>query len=194
MNQITLEKIVTGNPFHDYPQLKSIWPEPYLSIATEAVLDDIKIQNQVDIGEIFLIKKNDSVIGITGYFHWDTETSKDNSGFSNAVGLRWHGIVDEYRGERISKEAISLVLHSVISKYPSIETLIELVPVNPYGNKLRPHFEHLGFVPIGNPEEYDWAEDLWQQYHLPIENFIKHISSPLTTEIKRSVIPNKISP
>lgn len=172
MLNVSLLKVVDGNPFLEFTQLQNIWPEPYLSIAMEAIIEDLRDQNIRDIGEIFLIVRNQNIIGISGYFPWVDENTDGKTVQPNAIGLRWHGLIEEFRGSNLSKDVIKLVLESALHKYPQVTTLIELVPLTQYGHKLIPHFEKLGFGPVGTEDRYSWAENSWQQFHLDIQKFL----------------------
>jgi L-amino acid N-acyltransferase YncA len=160
-----IERLISGDPFSDHPQLGHIWPEPYASIAREAVTEHLAEQDDYDIGGIYLIKEDSDVIGITGYFLYDTEAT--------VLGLRWHGLVPEQRGKGYSPRILGMVLIEALARHPRAETLIELVPVTTYGETLEPHFKKMGFTPVGDTEKYEWAEHSWQPYHLEIANFLK---------------------
>lgn len=165
---INIQPIHKGNPFQQYPQLLTIWPEPYISIVQEAIIEDLEIDSQdiplYDIGGIYLIEHNNYVIGITGFFITTHEPEE--------IYLRWHGVISNQRGNGYSKEALTLVLKETLAKYPNATTIIELVPMNDYGLPLIKHFEKLGFLAVGDMEKYDWADHYWQPYHLNISQFL----------------------
>lgn len=170
---ITIKQIFSGNPYKTYPQLQKIWPEPFKTIAEEVVDEHFQLEKDdpnFDIGGMYLIYKNDHVIGITGYFLYNEEVTE--------IGLRWHGIIPEERGNNYSEIAMNQVLEQAKWRFPQVTTLIELVPQTEYGIPLEKHFKKLGFNPVGEKEVYDWSEYSWQPYHLNIKLFLeKNIKS-----------------
>ena len=67
---ITLKAFNT-DPFSIYPQLKTIWPEPSNSNIQAGYGLDIKNMQDyphLDWGMMFLIEKDNEIIGITGVF------------------------------------------------------------------------------------------------------------------------------
>lgn len=177
ISSLNITKTLTGNPFVDHPQLNEIWADPYRSIAIEAITEDLASAEEVDIGSIFLIKSDDKVIGITGYYIYDyepNELSPKVSATKCILGLRWHGLVPDQRGSGFSKEVIKMVLAEARSKHPEASTMIELIPVNPYGETLKGHFNRLGFKSVGAIEKYEWADNFWQPFHLDIDRFLKN--------------------
>lgn len=162
---LSIEKLTAGDPFGTYQDLGNIWPEPFASIAREAVAEHLNEQDTYDIGGIYLVKKDEDVIGISGYFLY-TENA-------TTLGLRWHGIVQSHRGHGYSKQVLRQVLLEATASHPQATNLIELVPLTPYGEALEPHFEKLGFRSVGEPEKYEWAENYWQPYHLAIRPFLE---------------------
>lgn len=87
---------ISNSVFEQNPELLSIWEgelsESFVE-ATEAFVNGLD-----DLGEIFLIKKQNELIGITGYWPLDT--------LVKSVGLRWHGIVKEKRGNNYGHESL----------------------------------------------------------------------------------------
>lgn len=159
-----IEELLTEPPFQAHPQLLAIWPEPFCRIMQEAVTDDLTVKDQYDIGGIYLIARAGEVIGITGYFLYEHDAS--------TLGLRWHGFVPSHRGQHYSEPIIAQVLRAAIEKHPQARTLIELVPLTDYGKPLERHFKTLGFQPVGDCEQYDWADNHWQPYALDIHAFL----------------------
>lgn len=176
---ITLEKVIHENPFEKYPQLQNIWPEPFKTTAMEATVEHFDLSKNypdIDIGNIYIIKHQNDVIGITGFYIYTEDDSfkEYNPNMSN-FGLRWHGIISEQRGKGYSELAMILVAKEISNLYNKAEKLIELIPQTTYGNPLKKHFEKLGFTSFGQVENYDWSEYAWQPYELNIPAFLnKH--------------------
>lgn len=86
-----------GNPFERYPQLQTLWSPELVLLAREAIDEAFLDQSEgIDCGTVFLVvdpDKADEVWGITGFLPWP-----DGAGVLQRVGLRWHGLVVEYRG------------------------------------------------------------------------------------------------
>ena len=159
--------VYTGaNPFRDYPQLRSIWPEPYRSLAEGAVVEHLDLLPEVDIGDIVLIMKNDVVVGISGYFPFNEEYTD--------FGLRWHGVIPEFRGQGISRAALSQVAALALRRFPEGDHLIELVPLNAYGDGLVEYFQRIGFRPHGETERYDWADHDWQPHRIKLSELAEN--------------------
>lgn len=145
---VGLVEVQAGNdPFEDHPSLKSIWPEPYGSAAAYA--------SRVDsgTGEIFYIVRDQDVVGITGLFLDDTNTSD--------IFLRWTGIVPGLRQGGLAREALRQLTALCKAEHPERTRLVELVPDNEYGHRVaKPFFEKVGFIPEGIPvptgEDSDW--------------------------------------
>lgn len=163
------------DPFADFPQLNTIWPKEYGDIAREAVTEEmqrIHAGKYKPDGQIYLIKDDHEVIGITGYFGWHAN-----------VGLRWHGVIPSHRGQGASTMALRWLLTDVYRERPDAEFLIENVPQSEHGKtNIEPYFHKLGFRPVGALESYLWSPDLWQPHHLEIKSF-------LANEIKKERTP-----
>jgi hypothetical protein len=126
-----------GDPFSEFPQLRTIWPEPYATAAAEASAADAWT------GDVWLVcKDKTNVIGITGIFI-DPEYEED-------VFLRWHGIVPSERGTGAAKAAL-LETYRILGR----KRLVELVPDNEYGwTVVQPFFLSMGFVRDGDAQDY----------------------------------------
>lgn len=96
----------TLNPFSFYWRLNKIWNTDLTLQAREATGE----WQVGDIGEVYLIKLEDKVIGITGW--WPIT--------STIMGLRWHGVSKSYRAIGVSKEALKLL----IAKLPEEATTL----------------------------------------------------------------------
>lgn len=181
MKNITIESILDEPSYHakkifdTYPQLKNIWPLPFTETMQEAVTEDLHLakEYEFDFGNIFVIKKDNNVIGITGFFVDDGSGTRQNYNENTTeIYLRWHGIIYEQRRQGISEYVMQLLLEQAGQRYPQVETLIELVPLTDYGKPLEEHFKKLGFIGVGHPENYDWSEYDWQPYHLNVPHFL----------------------
>lgn len=157
MNALTLQDVVDGNPFTQYPQLRAIWPAHFTDIAEEAAQDAIAHMPFADVGGLYLVKLGDQVIGITGFFYCESEFEPF---------LRWHGIIPAERGKGYSREAMRQVAARIKAKLPEARGLTELVPQNEDGPAIAAHFERLGFVKSGPAETYDWSTHPWQPVRL----------------------------
>ena len=157
---LTLREVETGtNPFEDHPQLRSIWPEEFQTIA-EDITEDELVLGPTD-GPILLIEDEGEVIGITGAFVWP-----DNF---NEMGLRWTGIVPERRRDGVATLALAELIEYVKSKDYTITALVELLPNNDYGDKIKPFFKSFGFEKRGEPEYFDWLGTEGQEYVFYVE-------------------------
>ena len=163
---VSIEAVSTKglNPFKEYPQLNTIWPQPYLGIATEVIDEHFAVADTHYIGAVLLIKKEGTVIGITGFVPFDNELVN--------FGLRWHGVVPEERGKKHSEKVLEMVAQTLTALHPTAQLLTELVPQSEYGRPLEKHFQSLGFKKVGEPEKYDWSDDQWQGYSLDIAEFL----------------------
>ena len=152
-----------GNPFHKYPELKSIW-EPELSrIAIEAIDENFQLANDhpdADLGHIFLIcirdNNKEKPIGISGYF----PSKEDFSEFT----LRWHGLLEDYRGMGYSKKVIESISSYILKKYPNAKEIIEFMPIKESYKEVEQYFNNMGFQKVGSPETVEWSNHQWQSY------------------------------
>lgn len=156
MNDVGIRLYRGQNPFAEWPALRSIWPEPHRSLAEEAVVEHLQQMKDVELGDIQMILLDGRTVGISGYFPYDAEGTN--------LGLRWHGILPEVRGQGISAKALQLVARRAIERFPQAGNLIELVPLTDEGEVISSYFSKLGFAPVGEPETYEWAEHAWQPY------------------------------
>lgn len=159
---ITIEPLTT-NPFINNPELLKIWPEKSSKIVHEITLETLE-KNEPGI---FLIKKEEQIIGLTGYFLMD-ETMEN-------IGLRWHGIVQSQRRKGYSEAAMTLVMQEVKSLYPQSSYLVEYVPVTDYSSYIVKHFVSLGFKRFVDPGPQDWTDNMIQGYRVDMNEFLlKH--------------------
>lgn len=172
MNNIYLEKFIWNqeNPFDKYPNLQDIW-EPDLFIIAKEAIDESKERflEGCDEGEVFLIKDDKKVIGITGYFPYEETYSH--------FFLRWHGILPEYQKLGISKKIIETIIQYLEKNYDNFSTIKEFMPIRESYKKTEEYFLKIGFKKIGEPEVVDWSKDLWQnfEYQLPQKKLRNHI-------------------
>lgn len=173
---IILKEVTSGKPYEEHPQLKTIWPSPYIELAMEATEEHLLLKKEypeLDIGKIFLILEDENVIGITGYFIYTEDDSfKPYNKAQTHFGLRWHGILPEHRNHKKAKLAFTKNIEQIIKHYDNPLYITELVPKTEYGEALFRHFSTLGFIISGNPEKYDWADFKWQPITLNIQQFI----------------------
>lgn len=162
----------TENPFFAYPALKAIWPPLSQAIAEEATEETLAAEED----GIFLIKKDNQVIGMSGYFIIDNPEE---------AYLRWHGIIPSERQKGYSKEALTLILQEVQKDIPEAKRLVELVPVTEYSGYLIEHFERLGFKPRGTPQTMDWTPNLLQEYVVDIADFLKKYAPSGSSKAKQ---------
>lgn len=142
MSQIDLVLVNQPNSSILYPKLKTIWPEPYASEAFQCLDEDY------EDGQIFYIKLNNKVIGMTGYW-------QDHSFSSDLVHLRWTGIIKKYRGKGYARDALIQLArlikgaHLAFGDLSFMPCLVELIPDNEYGRTIvAPFFKKLGFEEI----------------------------------------------
>ena len=144
---------VDADAFGTYLELATIWPEPYNQMAREACIED------ANTGEVFYIKYNDQVVGITGLFD-DPEFAKD-------ICLRWHGVLPTHRRLGIGEAALFRLLQEVKPKiYPSRKRIIEFIPCTEYGLALRPFFSRCGFNGYGPLVDLGYGGHLWKPVYL----------------------------
>lgn len=156
---ISLQEVFSGNPFADHPQLRTIWPAEFAVIAEEAAVESLEEAKHGDIGGLFLVAKDDQIIGITGYFYCED---------IDEPFLRWHGIIPAERGNGYSGIALRQVVDRIKDKLPAARGLTELVPQNGAGPEIEKHFVSLGFTRNGVQEKYDWSPYAWQPIRLDL--------------------------
>lgn len=163
------------NPFQEYPELRGIWADRLLSqLAEEGAIEAIEISAECEIGGIFLIRRDDELIGITGFFPYVGYISKAarHKTSIHEIGLRWHGILPAFRGMGYSTIALSLVAAEAKKRYPEAITMVEIVPQDHNATNIERHFVKIGFKAKGDLEQYDWHPAKWQPYHASIDRLI----------------------
>lgn len=168
-------KLCTTNPFIDHPQLKNIWPEFSSNIAQEEIAKSIEKQEK----GLYLILYEDKPVGITGYF--DLEYPE-----GAYWGLRWHGILSEFRGKGISEKALYITALELKKHQPEVYGLVEYIPHTEYSGYIFKYFERLGFEPLAEPETVDWAPHKIQAYGTPVDDLID-------LGVSRKIIPTTAS-
>jgi GNAT superfamily N-acetyltransferase len=154
INLQLIDTAIAGDLLHAL--VYNIWPEPY---AQDAYLVTVEDGKRKPTGNVFAIRyvrpgvglRN---VGITGYFDIDND--------KGIAYLRWTGLLPEYRGRGIFREALRQLVLQLKGANPSISALVELVPDNEYGHSIVvPAFERVGFkrndsirIPAG--EDADW--------------------------------------
>lgn len=156
--KVTLqEPAACSNPFEDYPQLRTIWPDPaHQQVAEEAAVEDLVAGPQC--GPVLLILADSEVVGITGLFPWP-----DDFRF---MGLRWTGVIPSRRREGICENAVRQLFDYADREDWSCKGIFEILPCTEYGNSLKPFFIELGFKPFGIPQYHDWLGSEGQDYLL----------------------------
>jgi hypothetical protein len=153
---VRLEEVCDGNPFANHPQLRTIWPDAY---ASRAEADSVRCIERPEGRKVFLIiGEANRVVGITGYYFFN----------DNALGLRWHGVVNCMKRHDYSTIAMNLLCAQGKADHPEREALIEVMPFNAVERLDKPFRRH-GFLLFGDPAEYDWLmPGLWQAYRRPL--------------------------
>lgn len=169
---ITIVDYSGSNPFEEHPQLKSIWPKELYDLAVAGVTESLDIIGEYEIGNIYLIKENDEIVGLTGFYPYEGLGPRGSFAYEDVkhLGLRWHGVIPERRGNGISSAAFSLMLEQAGIKFPNAKRIVEIVPDHENAGIIRRHFEKLGFQKDDTPpKKYDWSEYSWQGYTFPIK-------------------------
>ena len=145
MSSITLERVPAGNPFADYPQLRTIWDREWAAhVEADTVADLDKGADDPAGNRVLLVRdEQSSVIGITGFYLLPRRL----------VGLRWHGIIPDQRGRGYSKQAFEQVckLAKDTTNALAVGEYIEMA--DPKAQDLIRHFTALGFSPAGEPAD-----------------------------------------
>lgn len=146
MSSITLERVHTGNPFADHPQLRTIWDREWAShVETDTIADLEKGEADPARNRVLLVcDEKTQVIGITGFYLMPRRL----------VGLRWHGITPDRRGRGYSKLAFQKV-RQLASETTNALGVAEYVEMSdPKAKDLIRHFTALGFTAAGEPADY----------------------------------------
>jgi hypothetical protein len=142
---LRLLKKGTSCPFETHPDLETIWSSQLAALAKAAINDWLQLPN--DTGEVFLIQYFDYpidwVVGITWW--WPLDDTR--------AGLRWHGIIEEYRSRGLSKKAIRELCNLLPHEFSElVEVTMSDQPVE--------HFFALGFVEVVDERQKEELFDL----------------------------------
>lgn len=142
---LEIRRVTAGNPFVEYPQLRSIWHSGlHAHIEADTVSDLAGGMVDMARNHVFLVLAEGQVVGITGFYvlaPWQ-------------VGLRWHGIVPEARGLGYSLGAFRLLCSEVTNAFHEARVIVELVEMSDEkAPQLIQHFRALGFQPLGIPRD-----------------------------------------
>lgn len=148
---ITIHKLVPPENrtlFVENPELNDIWEAPaHQQEARESYEEwDTRIYPNESTGEVFSIKKDDSTIGIIGWFEYGD--------IPDVLRLRYYGIVPSERGNGYGEIAMKLFLNHVSCVAPAKYIwLSESVSVNrPAYGQIKSHFKKLGFTEFDDPD------------------------------------------
>lgn len=163
------------NPFEDYPEFKKIWPEFSSNLAQEVIAKSIEKKED----GLYVILYNDTPVGMTGFFDLEYPEGK-------YWGLRWHGVLPEYRGKGISEHALYITAMELKKHHPECIGIVEYIPHTDYSNYIFKYFERFGFQAWAEPETVDWAPHKIQAYGINLDELIDF-------GVKRKVIPSSLS-
>jgi GNAT superfamily N-acetyltransferase len=146
---VTLSRITAGNPFADFPLLRTIFVGDRAAHVEADTLGDLAKGNAAPFrNQIYLIRDaRGAVVGLTGLFC----PYGDAGSRHETLALRWHGIAPEHRGKGYSMAAFHAVCDVARRTFPAAHSLIELVPMadQANGDKLVRYFGALGFEADG---------------------------------------------
>lgn len=162
--QISLIEVVDGNPFNLHPQLNALWPDDLLQVAIESVDEYLHQRPLCEQGTLYTINLDDKVIGVTGYFPYWENKSVGTLDELDSFGLRWHGVIEAYRGNGYAKQAMSEVAKVILEKHQEAKFLYELMPIDQDATHRDQYFRAHGFLPHGPQEKFSWHDKLWQPY------------------------------
>lgn len=164
------------DPFAQYPALTRIWPEPSQELAQEATVEALAaVPPDVFCGVYLAVLKTDraasgqAVVGMTGFFVTNEQDVVDSD---KHVYLRWHGVVPEWRGMRLSGQMLALVVKEIRKYIPEALSLTESIPQTEHAAYLPAHFEELGFVRTGEPYSPDWSPHELQDWNLNLKSAV----------------------
>jgi hypothetical protein len=132
------------SPFDTYPELNTIWSPEHTALARAATDDWLQTDDSGEICLIECIADTGVVIaGITGW--WPLDKTR--------AGLRWHGVVEQYRMKRISRGAIRRMCNTSLLDFDQlVEVTMSDAPVD--------HFLAVGFVEVTDEKEKEELFDL----------------------------------
>lgn len=146
---LALSRVTAGNPFAEFPLLRTIFAGERAAHVEADTLNDLAKGN-ADLfrNQIYLIRDADgTVVGLTGLFC----PYGDRGSRHEILTLRWHGIVPAYRGRGYSTAAFHAICNTARQTFPAAHSLVELVPMadTAKGDKLVRYFGALGFETDG---------------------------------------------
>lgn len=146
LQKVSLHKLLPPKNrtiFERHPRLNYIWQIQAMQERAEKSYCEWDTEDKT--GEIFLILKNKSPIGITGW--WPDEKIHE------LLRLRWHGILPEERGRGYSETALTLLLQRLSSiappQYLYLSESVSIKRVD--AAQVQRHFEKLGFKAFDDP-------------------------------------------
>lgn len=114
--------------------LEVIWDRPLSRTLMKAATHCSLVDSETGL---YFITLGGKIIGMTGFFVDPAEPLDPEE-----VGLRWHGIKKEFRGNGHSQKAIDLIADFVRHFYPESTYLTEFAPTDSRAIK---HFIEVGF-------------------------------------------------
>lgn len=147
---ISLIGVASGNPFEDHPALRTIWA-PALGLHAETdTVADLALGRDRDPhhNNIYLIQnESGQVVGVTGFYQPMNDPE--------VLGLRWHGIIPEYRGRGYSHASIEAVCLIAATQNQNAKSIIEYVSMDDAEEaaKLAKHFQNLAFFFDGDAQD-----------------------------------------
>lgn len=114
--------------------LELIWDRPLSRTLMQAATRCSLVNSE---SGLYFITLGDEIIGMTGFFVDHAEPLDPEE-----VGLRWHGVKKEFRGNGYSQAAISQVVDLVRHFHPKSTYLTEFAPTDSRAIK---HFMTVGF-------------------------------------------------
>lgn len=146
MQTVSLARVLSGNPFADHPQLRTIWEDRGWADHVEAdTLSDLaKGDADPASNRVFLVcDQSGAVVGITGFYLLP----------KRQIGLRWHGIVPEWRGRGYSKLAFLQVCRIARETTNALDVAEYVEMADPKAESLIDHFKALGFKTYREPAD-----------------------------------------
>lgn len=151
------------NPFRKFPILRTMWSHDDATLAEQAIDEAFADwrENATDYGKIYLIFSSDTdlIMGLTGFLPWVQ---------SECVGLRWHGLLNQYRGTGLSLEVMDTMRMLAHARYPTAAWFVEYMPEKDSKGELGSYFERAGFQKCGPLESVSWSQKRWQEYRCDI--------------------------
>ena len=148
-------KLINSENFDDYHPILSLEKD-----LGDGYIDDIKnycglIPSHYeghpppnsDNWKIFLIKKDNTTIGITGFYKLGMSPKNPNE-----YWLGWFGILHEYRGSVVSKEATDALIEIIKNENPKFKKLMVYLEQDNY--RAKRFYEKIGFKYLSTVDEF----------------------------------------